>query len=146
MMKKNFKKLKQFEANLEALNEHKDLFMQQIIKDIAVAFFREVILRTPHKTGQLQDAWQIGEIIKIKDGYMVSIINNTEYAAYVENGHRKRRKKGEKKLSIKEEKKQGKWVEGVFMMKLSAEYIEKEGERYIQKNLNDFFRRYLNND
>ena len=25
---KNFKKLKQFEANLEALNEHKDLFIR----------------------------------------------------------------------------------------------------------------------
>lgn len=42
MMKKNFKKLKQFEANLEALNEHKDLFIRQMANELATIFFTEV--------------------------------------------------------------------------------------------------------
>lgn len=166
MMKKNFKKLKQFEANLEALNEHKDLFMQQMANDLAAMFLAEVKKRTPvgkgtfevvgkikrgknkgkvklkkiSQGGSLRKSWYIVKAIKHRDYYIASIFNPMEYAAYVENGHRQ---KVGRYVPILGKRLKANFVEGHHMMKLSAELVEQEGYAYVQQRFYEFLRRHL---
>ena len=41
-----------------------------------------------YKGGTLRDAWTILPVEKHGDQYLVTVVNNTEYASYVEYGHR----------------------------------------------------------
>lgn len=70
--------------------------------------------------GTLRNNWDVGKVIKKGDSYEVEIFNNTEYAGWVEFGHR-----AGKKLN--------KWVEGRFMMTISMKEIERELPKFIER-------------
>lgn len=166
MMKKNFKKLKQFEANLEALNEHKDLFIRQMANELATIFFTKVKKRTPvgkgtfevvgkikrgknkgkvklkkiSQGGSLRRSWYITKAIKHRNYYIASIVNPMEYASYVENGHRQ---KVGRYVPVLGKRLKTNFVEGHHMMKLSAKLVEQEGYAYVQQRFYDFLRRHL---
>ena len=166
MMKKNFKKLKQFEANLEALNEHKDLFIRQMANELATIFFTEVKKRTPvgkgtfevvgkikrgknkgkvklkkiSQGGSLRRSWYITKAIKHRNYYIASIVNPMEYASYVENGHRQ---KVGRYVPVLGKRLKTNFVEGHHMMKLSPKLVEQEGYAYVQQRFYDFLRRHL---
>ncbi|MEH7342752.1 HK97 gp10 family phage protein [Bacillus sp. JJ1532] len=53
--------------------------------------------------------------------YILEVINPVEYASYVEFGHRTRNKKG--------------WVKGRFMMTISADEVERQAPKIIEKKL-----------
>lgn len=59
--------------------------------------------------GNLRRNWILDGCTKEGDAYVVTISNNTEYASYVENGHRTADHSG--------------WVEGQFMMKITMDEI-----------------------
>lgn len=165
-MKKNFKKLKQFEANLEALNEHKDLFIRQMANELATIFFTKVKKRTPvgkgtfevvgkikrgknkgkvklkkiSQGGSLRRSWYITKAIKHRNYYIASIVNPMEYASYVENGHRQ---KVGRYVPVLGKRLKTNFVEGHHMMKLSAKLVEQEGYAYVQQRFYDFLRRHL---
>lgn len=165
-MKKNFSRLKELKVNLEALNEHKDLFMQQMANELATIFLAEVRKRTPvgkgtfevvgkikrgknkgkpklkkiSQGGLLRESWYITKAIKHRDYYIASIFNPMEYAAYVENGHRQ---KVGRYVPILGKRLKANFVEGHHMMKLSAELVEQEGYAYVQQRFYEFLRRYL---
>lgn len=165
-MKKNFSRLKELKVNLEALNEHKDLFMQQMANELATIFLAEVRKRTPvgkgtfevvgkikrgknkgkpklkkiSQGGLLRKSWYITKAIKHRDYYIASIFNPMEYAAYVENGHRQ---KVGRYVPILGKRLKANFVEGHHMMKLSAELVEQEGYAYVQQRFYDFLRRHL---
>ncbi len=70
--------------------------------------------------GQLQRNWKVGRVERRGNAYVVEIFNNTEYAPYVEYGHRTGHG-----LT--------KWVEGRFMMTISMQEIENELPKYLEK-------------
>ncbi|WP_282804576.1 HK97 gp10 family phage protein [Clostridium tetani] len=80
--------------------------------------------------GNLRRNWQVRSIEKHGDSYVVEIFNNTEYASYVEYGHRTRDHKG--------------WVEGRFMATISMQEIERQLPRFLEKKQVELLEQILN--
>lgn len=87
--------------------------------------------------GTLRRAWVIRGIRKTDGVWTATIFNPMEYASYVENGHRQQ--PGRFVPALGKTLKAG-WVEGRFMMKLSAEFVEKEGAAYVQQEFEKYLR------
>lgn len=126
-------------------------FIEKLAKDIAARFLRKVIKRTPvgvydgstyrcakiggqthkgHKVtgkvgGTLKRAWTTNNknmrIVRSGTILSIDIINPTEYASYVEYGHRT--------------PDHTKWIEGHFMMTISAKEIEGIAPALLQKRI-----------
>lgn len=94
---------------------------------------REVHFSTKRKRtgGQLRRNWHVGNVERRGNSYVVEIFNNTEYASYVEYGHRT----GEDLT---------KWVEGRFMMTISMKEIERELPRYLEKRQMQLLEQIMN--
>lgn len=80
--------------------------------------------------GNLRRNWRLGSLAKKGNSYVVEIYNNTEYASYVNNGHRTPNHKG--------------WVEGQFFVELAMEEIEKELPIFMQKMQEDILNQIIN--
>jgi len=134
MAKVNFKGLEQFAEQLNKLKQDDiNQFSESAIKELAARLLRKAILRTPvgeypketgKKGGTLRRGWTIGEVVKTDNGYTVEVINPTEYASYVEFGHRTRNHEG--------------WVEGRFMLTISEQELEADAPRILENKLNQF--------
>ncbi|MCT6888920.1 MAG: HK97 gp10 family phage protein [Lactobacillus sp.] len=60
------------------------------VKNVGIQFKKEAENRTPVKTGQLRRNWELrGPNISGSD-ISITLANNTEYASFVENGHRQK--------------------------------------------------------
>lgn len=136
-------------ANLEATDEELNLFIESCAKELAARLLAKVIKRTPvgeypkgsgKKGGTLRRNWTAGQsasdyaqslrVNHFGDTYVIEVVNPTEYASYVEFGHRTRNHKG--------------WVQGKFMLTISEQEIEAAApailEKKIKKKLGDCFR------
>jgi len=82
--------------------------------------------------GTLRDAWTILPIEKHGNEYVVTIINPTEYASYVEYGHRQR--PGRYVPALGKSLKAG-WVKGRFMLTISIQEIETMLPKMLEKRL-----------
>lgn len=106
-------------------------FIQDFLLEMAFRALRKIKKRTPVDTGELRRNWKVGRVERRGTTYVVEIYNNTDYASFVEYGHRTG-----KDLT--------KWVEGRFMMTVSMQEIERELPRYLEKRvtqlLNDIMR------
>ena len=147
----DFRDWEKLKANLEASDEQLYLFIESCAKELAARLLAKVVKRTPvgrypkrsgKKGGTLRRGWTGGETQKAKDyaqslrvnhfgdTYVIEIVNPTEYASYVEFGHRTRSHAG--------------WVQGKFMMTISEQELETAApailERKIKKVLGDCFR------
>lgn len=80
-------------------------------KRIGIQALRQFKANTPVDTGKLRRSWN-AEGPFYSGGWSIKLENNTEYASYVENGHRTRGG--------------GRWVPGQFFMKKSAQQIESQ--------------------
>ncbi|HDK7179216.1 TPA: HK97 gp10 family phage protein [Clostridium botulinum] len=80
--------------------------------------------------GHLRRNWQVGNVIKQGDSYVVEIFNNTEYASYVEYGHRTKNHKG--------------WVEGRFMATISMQEIERQLPKFLERKQVELLNQILN--
>lgn len=74
--------------------------------------------RTPVDTGNLRRNFFIDGAEESDEEYKVTVINNVEYASYVEYGHRTRNHRG--------------WAEGKFMLESAVEKVDKNAKRYIK--------------
>lgn len=121
MRKYDISELKQFRENLEKLGA--DRFLRSCLNELAARLLAKVKKRTPvgiypsgtgRTGGNLRRNWYIDNDISIKGKeYSVTIFNNTEYAPYVEYGHRQTI--GRFVPAIGKKLKQG-WVNGRFML------------------------------
>ena len=68
--------------------------------------------------GTLRRRWAVTPIVRTGSTTSTEIINPTEYASYVENGHRTANGRG--------------WVPGKFMLKISAEEVQAAAPRVIE--------------
>lgn len=98
-----------------------DKFSEQMVKELAERLLRKAVKRTPVDSGWLREGWFIGGTHYYGGYYVVEVYNNTEYASYVESGHRTRDHKG--------------WVPGRFMLLISEKELERDAEKIVEKKL-----------
>jgi hypothetical protein len=132
--------LKEFEQQLKQLDAGAmQRFTEQMVKELAEIAFTKIIDKTPvgeypassgKQGGTLRRNWSVGEVIKKGDLYEVEIINSTDYASYVEFGHRTVNHAG--------------WVPGRFMMTISEKELEAQGPAIIDRRLTAFLKEALN--
>lgn len=130
----DFRQLKQLQQRLQQLNTQElDKICRELTNELSARLLRKVIKRTPvgqypsgsgKVGGTLRRGWNIGEITKSGNTYQVEIINPTEYASYVEFGHRTRNHKG--------------WVRGRFMMTISEKELEAQATKIIEKRIKEY--------
>ena len=124
---------KQFLELQKRLEEFEKIDRQKICESSAKELGGRLLRKTKKKTpvgiypassgkkgGTLRRNWET-EQTRIKSGYQVDVYNDTEYAAYVEYGHRTRNHKG--------------WVPGKHMLTQSEMEVEKIMPKVIDKHL-----------
>ena len=125
----NVKGLRELQKQLEGMKDSEEL-MQDCAKELAKRLMKLAKDRTPVRQypsgsgkvgGTLRRGWKTGEIEKIGNTYRIEVINPVEYASYVEYGHRTRNHAG--------------WVNGRFMMTISANEIEQSAPKILEKKI-----------
>ena len=109
---------------------------------------RPIVIDSDAKTGgTLRRGWttQLQNIRAEKRGsnYVVELINPTEYASYVEYGHRQ--EPGRYVPAIGKRLKKG-WVEGQFMLTISENEIREQAPGILEKKLNKWLTEVLSDD
>lgn len=128
-LKIDFEALKKLSDKIKSFtNAGKNDLCKEISQELGVNLLRRTVLKTPVDTGNLRRNWkQSGH--DIKNGYESIVFNQTEYAVYVEFGHRTRNKTG--------------WVDGRYMLSNSVEEVDKMSkeivEKHVKKALGDIF-------
>ena len=136
----DLRQLKAFERKLAKLARADfDKFCEDAAKELAARMLGKVIRRTPvgkYKDGRvggtLKRGWTIGQVKKRGSIYEIEVINNTEYGQYVEFGHRTSNHQG--------------WVNGRFMMTISADQVDQQAPAILQKKLMKLLREAFNGD
>lgn len=131
----DFKKMaKSFQ---KALDERViERWIREFLLEMAFRAERKIKKRTPvgvypDKTGgHLRRNWQVGNVEKHGDSYVVEIFNNVEYASFVEYGHRTRNHSG--------------WVEGRFMATISMQEIERQLPKFLERKQVELLNQILN--
>ena len=93
--------------------------------------------------GTLRRGWTIGNITKKANGYEIEIINPTEYASYVEFGHRQT--PGRYVPQIGKQLKNT-WASGKFMMTVTEQEIQNTAPGLIEKKFEKFLREVMSGD
>lgn len=134
--KVDVKELKAFRDRLDSLAGKTDLdaFYRQAAKELAARLLTMVKKRTPVDTGTLRRGWTIGEVKAVEGGYEVEVLNPTEYASYVEFGHRTR---------LNPEGGRG-WVKGRFMLRISSDELEAMAPKILERKLKKFLSQAVN--
>ncbi|MFF5993460.1 HK97 gp10 family phage protein [Lysinibacillus sp. KU-BSD001] len=145
----DFRQLQRMQRKMERLERAGfDKFCEDAAKELAARLLAKVIKRTPVKEGTLRNAWTAGkkhwtedgkgnvrtnriggasgfanglEVTQKGDVYEITVSNSMDYASYVEYGHRTRDHKG--------------WVNGRFMMTISADEVERAAPAILEKKL-----------
>ena len=140
----DYRELKKLDERLQQLSEvDMDRLCRDAAKKIAQILLNKVKKRTPvgvvppyatdeakeeywpgYRGGSLRDAWTILPIEKHGEQYTVTIINNLEYASYVEYGHRTANHKG--------------WVQGRFMLTISEQEIQNIAPKVLESKIKKF--------
>ena len=108
-----------------------DRWIREFLLEMAYRADRKIKKRTPVDSGELRRNWQVGKVVRKGNAYEVEIFNNTEYASYVEHGHRA----GQNSTH---------WVEGRFMMTISMKEIERELPKFIEKKQVELLEQLMN--
>ena len=134
--KVDVKELKAFRGRLDSLagKTGLDAFYRQAAKELAARLLTMVKKRTPVDTGTLRRGWTIGEVKAVEGGYEVEVLNPTEYASYVEFGHRTR---------LSPEGGRG-WVKGRFMLRFSSDELEAMAPKILERKLKKFLSQAVN--
>ena len=122
--------LRQFKEKLESINT--DSLLKEIAADLAARLLRKVKKRTPVDTGELRRNWQVSKIRLFDKFCVVEVYNATEYAEYVEFGHRQT--PGRYVPAIGKRLKKA-WVPGKFMLTLSTKELENIKDRIIRQKV-----------
>lgn len=105
-------------------------WIREFLLEMAFRAERKIKKRTPVDSGHLRRNWQVGNVEKRGNAYLVEIFNNTEYASFVEYGHRTRNHNG--------------WVEGRFMATISMQEIERKLPKFLERKQVELLNQILN--
>jgi hypothetical protein len=95
-------------------------WIRELLLEMAFRAERKIKRRTPVDTGELRRNWRVGNVVRKGKAFEIDISNNTDYASFVEFGHR---------YGIDLTK----WKEGRFMMTISMKEIERQLPKFIEK-------------
>ena len=90
-----------------------------------------------YQGGTLRRGWTVGDIQKVGDNYQIEIINPTEYASYVEYGHRQTPGRYIPALGVSAKKA---WVPGTFMLTISEKKLEAQAPGVLEKKLREYLK------
>lgn len=150
----DFSQLLEFQKKVEALNNGPDIqaFLESCAKELAARILGKVIPRTPvgqysagsgKVGGTLRRGWSGGtdksgaaysnslKVTKAGGYYQITIVNPVEYATYVEEGHRTKKKEGYG------------WCEGKHMLRISVQEVEAIAPSVLEKKLEKFLNKEL---
>lgn len=140
-VKFDYSELEKFNKKIQKLSENQaQLFIEACAKELAARLLAKVIKRTsvgqyPSGSGKvggtLRRGWTAGQsasayvetltITQSGEDYTIEITNPVDYSSYVEFGHRTRDHEG--------------WVEGKFMMTISAQEIQNSSPKILEKKI-----------
>nr|DAR69606.1 MAG TPA: type I neck protein [Caudoviricetes sp.] len=147
MARMDMSELHKFQAQLQQMTtQEKQKLYEDCLKELAARFLRKVIKRTPVISGHLRRGWSALlkdaiRVQKIGSTYRIELVNNTEYASYVEYGHRQT--PGRFVPAIGKQLKES-WVEGQFCMTLSAHEVESGASAILQRKIQRYFEEEIN--
>lgn len=130
--------LKDFQKILQEMKAEEERFMTETIKELAARLLRKVIKRTPVREGLLRRNWTVSDVRKNGSNYEIEVSNSTEYASYVEYGHRQT--PGRYVPAIGKRLKKS-WVKGKFMLTISEEELRKEAPAVIKRKISEWLKK-----
>ncbi|WP_422389423.1 HK97 gp10 family phage protein [Clostridioides difficile] len=104
-----------------------DKFCKDAARELAARLLGKVIRRTPVDTGFLRQGWngvayaRSLPVYKQGNNYIIEVVNPTEYASYVNFGHRTKDGKG--------------WVKGQHFLTISEMELQGQVDKIIEKKL-----------
>ena len=117
--------LKDFKDQLKGLGGIVDSIIQEALEECVAREMKMTKKLTPVDTKTLREAWKITDVRKDGYNFEVTLYNNTDYADYVEFGHRTIDHKN--------------WVSGKFMLTISERQIEAVIESIVDRHLEEAF-------
>lgn len=127
------RELEKFRDNLGKMLKGNNAFIESVTRELAQRLFAMLVNATPTDTGYLKDNWYV-VITKVSGGYEAEIINNTNYASYVNYGHRQT--PGRYVPAIGKRLKKG-WVDGKFFIELSVAELRGITQPLLEKRLKE---------
>ncbi len=106
-------------------------FIRTVAKEVAARYLRKAAKKTPVDEGNLRRSWDV-EVADKGGGCEITLTNSSEYASYVEYGHRQN--PGRYVPAIGKRLKKS-WVEGKLFLTKSEMEMEKELPKVIEKKL-----------
>ncbi len=137
-IKVQFDGLKEFQKIIEEMEKGKEQLMIDTIKELAARLLRKVIKRTPSDTGNLRRNWTVSDVRKNGGNYEIEVSNSTEYASYVEFGHRQT--PGRFVPAIGKRLKKS-WVKGKFMLTISEDELKRQAPAVIEKKITEWLKK-----
>ena len=137
-IKVQFDGLKEFQKTIEEMEKEKEQLMIDTIKELAARLLRKVIKRTPSDTGNLRRNWTVSDVRKNGGNYEIEVSNSTEYASYVEFGHRQT--PGRFVPAIGKRLKKS-WVKGKFMLTISEDELKRQALAVIEKKITEWLKK-----
>ena len=137
-IKVQFDGLKEFQKIIEEMEKEKEQLMIDTVKELAARLLRKVIKRTPSDTGNLRRNWTVSDVRKNGENYEIEVSNSTEYASYVEFGHRQT--PGRFVPAIGKRLKKS-WVKGKFMLTISESELQKQAPAVIEKKITEWLKK-----
>lgn len=127
MIELDISQIKELQNNLNKLQgDLKENVCKQIAQSAGRSLLKKTIEKTPVKTGNLRRNWS-SKNKKLPDGYKIIVFNQTEYAPYVEYGHRT--------------KQNTRFVQGRFMLTKSTEEVAStlvdRSKQYVEKAIKE---------
>lgn len=120
----DIKSLKKFRDNIEELVSSNRI--EEILIDILIemgdSLRTKTKRRTPVDTGDLKRNWELSDVSKKGDVLEITLSNITEYALYVEYGHRTRDHR--------------KWIKGAYMATISLKEVERDLDKWLDVAMN----------
>lgn len=122
-LKTDISELKKLRDKIKKFShEEKKKLCENIAEETATVLLRRVKQKTPVDTGNLRRNWNISSQ-PLPNGYESTVYNQTEYAPYVEYGHRVKKKSGFG------------WVKGQYMLTKSEFETSKLYTKIVDKNV-----------
>lgn len=125
-----YKEFKQFYENCRSLSEELEDWLISFLLENAQWLEGITKDRTPVDTGNLKRRWRITNVYRLpsSNSLAFALINDADYASYVELGHTTRNREG--------------WVEGYFMATISMSELEHKLPRRFTLQFNKLLARH----
>ena len=124
----DYKELKKYCEGFEKATEDLENFLTDFLQEEGEWVLGAVKDRTPVDTGNLRRNWRITDVTRNVDTLEFELVNDADYASYIELGHTTRSR--------------DKWIEGRYMATISIAKLEQRLPADFDKEFTLFLKRY----